>query len=64
MRFLSVCSGIEAASVAWKPLGWSPYVLAEIEPFPREVLMHRHQAHDARIDAVHGRAQQRNECCT
>lgn len=48
MRFLSVCSGIEAASVAWGPIGWTPYVLSEIEAFPREVLRQRHQAHDAR----------------
>lgn len=30
MRFLSVCSGIEAASVAWRPLGWQPVAFAEI----------------------------------
>lgn len=41
MRFLSVCSGIEAASVAWKPLGWSCAGVSEIEPFPRAVLEHR-----------------------
>jgi DNA (cytosine-5)-methyltransferase 1 len=38
MRFLSVCSGIEAASVAWKPLGWEASGFAEIEPFPCAVL--------------------------
>jgi DNA (cytosine-5)-methyltransferase 1 len=48
MRFLSVCSGIEAASVAWKPLGWRPYLLSEIEAFPREVLKARHDARDVR----------------
>lgn len=37
----SVCSGIEAASVAWKPLGWTPAWLSEIEPFPCMVLAHR-----------------------
>ena len=41
MRFLSVCSGIEAASVAWKPLGWTCAGVSEIEPFPRAVLQHR-----------------------
>lgn len=41
MRFLSVCSGIEAASVAWSPLGWSAVAFAEIEPFPCAVLAHR-----------------------
>ena len=42
MRYLSVCSGIEAASVAWAPLGWEPAVYSEIDPFPRAVLKHRH----------------------
>lgn len=41
MRFGSVCSGIEAASVAFEPLGWSPAWFAEIEPFPCAVLAHR-----------------------
>lgn len=41
MRFLSVCSGIEAASAAWEPFGWRPLALSEIEPFPRSVLEHR-----------------------
>jgi DNA (cytosine-5)-methyltransferase 1 len=40
-RYLSVCSGIEAASVAWHPLGWQPLAFAEIEAFPRAVLEHR-----------------------
>jgi len=33
MRYLSVCSGIEAVSVAWQPLGWEPAMFAEIDPF-------------------------------
>lgn len=37
----SVCSGIEAASVAWHPLGWRAAWFAEIEPFPSAVLAHR-----------------------
>lgn len=41
MRYLSVCSGIEAASVAWHPLGWTCAGLSEIEPFPRAVLQER-----------------------
>lgn len=40
MRFGSVCSGIEAASVAWAPLGWKAAWLAEIEKFPAAVLAH------------------------
>ena len=42
MRFLSVCSGIEAASVAWEPLGWEASGFAEIEPFPCAVLAHHY----------------------
>ncbi|WP_458400065.1 DNA cytosine methyltransferase [Mailhella sp.] len=42
MRYLSVCSGIEAASVAWHPLGWEPAAFAEIEPFPCAVLAHHY----------------------
>lgn len=40
--FLSICSGIEAASVAWKPLGWRPLGFAEIEKFPAAVLRHHY----------------------
>jgi DNA (cytosine-5)-methyltransferase 1 len=42
MRFLSVCSGIEAASVAWAPLGWKAVAFSEIEPFPCAVLAHHY----------------------
>ena len=42
MRFLSVCSGIEAASVAWNPLGWEAVAFSEIEPFPCAVLAHHY----------------------
>jgi DNA (cytosine-5)-methyltransferase 1 len=38
----SVCSGIEAASVAWHPLGWRAAFFSEIEPFPRAVLAHHY----------------------
>jgi DNA (cytosine-5)-methyltransferase 1 len=41
VKYLSVCSGIEAASVAWHPLGWEPVGFAEIEKFPSQVLAHR-----------------------
>jgi len=40
MKYLSVCSGIEAASEAWEPLGWEPVAFSEIEPFPAAVLKH------------------------
>jgi len=42
VRYLSVCSGIEAASVAWEPLGWAPVAFAEIEKFPSKVLAHHY----------------------
>jgi site-specific DNA-cytosine methylase len=42
MRYLSVCSGIEAASVAWHHLGWQPVGFSEIEPFPSAVLAHHY----------------------
>lgn len=42
MRYGSVCSGIEAASVAWHPLGWEPAWFCEIEPFPSAVLAHHY----------------------
>ena len=41
IRYGSVCSGVEAASLAWEPLGWQPAWFAEIEPFPAAVLAHR-----------------------
>ena len=40
MRYGSVCSGIEAATVAWHPLGWQPAWFSEIEKFPSAVLGH------------------------
>ena len=42
MNYLSVCSGIEAASVAWHPLGWTAAAYAEIETFPSAVLRHHY----------------------
>ena len=41
LRYLSICSGIEAASVAWHDLGFIPVGFSEIEPFPCAVLKHR-----------------------
>ena len=40
MKYGSVCSGIEAASVAWEPLGFQAQFFSEIEPFPCAVLNH------------------------
>ncbi|WP_267442758.1 DNA (cytosine-5-)-methyltransferase [Bifidobacterium sp. B3998] len=39
---MSIFSGIEAASVAWRPLGWEPVAFSEIEPFPSAVLAARY----------------------
>lgn len=40
IRYLSVCSGMEAASVAWHHLGFKPVAFSEIEPFPCAILKH------------------------
>ena len=42
MIYGSVCSGIEAATVAWHPLGWKPAFFAEIDKFPSAVLAHHY----------------------
>jgi DNA (cytosine-5)-methyltransferase 1 len=42
VTYLSVCSGIEAATVAWHPIGFSPVAFAEIERFPCAVLQHHY----------------------
>ena len=42
MKFGSICSGIEAASVAWNKLGWEASWFAEIEQFPSAVLAHHY----------------------
>jgi DNA (cytosine-5)-methyltransferase 1 len=50
MNYLSVCSGIEAATVAWRPLGWHPVAFAEIETFPSAVLRQHYPAVENRGD--------------
>jgi len=40
MRYGSICSGVEAATLAWEPLGWDCAWVSEIEPFPCAVLHH------------------------
>ena len=42
MKYLSICSGIEAATVAWHHMGWSPVGFAEIEKFPAQLLAHHY----------------------
>jgi len=42
MKYLSVCSGIEAATVAWHHMGWKPVGFSEIEKFPSHVLSHHY----------------------
>lgn len=44
MKYLSLFSGIEAASVAWEPLGWEAQAFAEFEAFPSAVLAHHFPA--------------------
>lgn len=40
-RYVSIFSGVKAASLAWEPLGWEPVAFSEIEPFPCAVLAER-----------------------
>ena len=42
MKYLSVCSGVEAATLAWKDIGWEAGAFSEIEPFPSEVLKYHY----------------------
>jgi DNA (cytosine-5)-methyltransferase 1 len=42
MNYLSVCSGIEAATVAWHDMGWKAVGFSEIEKFPSQVLAHHY----------------------
>jgi DNA (cytosine-5)-methyltransferase 1 len=42
MKYISVCSGIEAATCAWEPLGWQAQAFSEIEKFPSAVLEHHY----------------------
>jgi DNA (cytosine-5)-methyltransferase 1 len=42
VKYGSVCSGVEAATVAWHPLGWEPQWFSEIEAFPSAVLAHHY----------------------
>jgi len=42
LNYLSVCSGIEAATVAWHHMGWNPIAFSEIEKFPSQVLAHHY----------------------
>ncbi len=68
MNYISLFSGIEAASVGWAPLGWKPVAYAEIDPFCCAVLQHHYptvpnvgdmtavnwQAYDGQVDVVVG----------
>ena len=42
MKYLSVCSGVEAATLAWKDIGWEAGAFSEMEPFPCEVLKYHY----------------------
>lgn len=41
MRYYSVFSGVEAATLAWEPLGWEPACFCEVDEFPSAVLRER-----------------------
>ena len=41
MNYGSICSGVEAATLAWEPLGWKAVFFSEVEPFPAAVLQQR-----------------------
>ena len=42
LRYLDVCAGISASTVAWRPLGWEAAAYSEIEAAPRAVLSHHY----------------------
>lgn len=42
IRYATACSGIEAPSVAWEPLGWKPVAFSEVDPFCSKLLQERH----------------------
>lgn len=42
LRYIDVCSGISAPTMAWKPLGWQALCFAEIEAAPRAILAHHY----------------------
>ncbi|MDE3016322.1 MAG: DNA cytosine methyltransferase [Pseudomonadota bacterium] len=42
LKYLSICSGIEAATAAWHALGWQPMGFSEIDSFARAVLAHHY----------------------
>jgi DNA (cytosine-5)-methyltransferase 1 len=42
LSYGSVCSGIEAVSLAWRPLGLNPLWFAEVDPFANAVLSHHY----------------------
>jgi DNA (cytosine-5)-methyltransferase 1 len=51
MKFLSLFSGIEAASVAWNPLGWHAVAFCEIDP-PQCAVLHHHYANTPNIGDI------------
>jgi len=42
MRYLDVCAGISASTVAWRALGWEAAAYSEIEAAPRAILAHHY----------------------
>lgn len=64
MRYVSIFSGIEAASVAWEPLGWEPVAFSEIEPFPSAVLAARYPRVPNLGDITKIDWSKHDDCCT
>ncbi|QHJ77955.1 MAG: hypothetical protein [Caudoviricetes sp.] len=62
MRYVSLFSGIEAASVAWIPLGWHPIAYSEIEPYPSAVLTYRYPQTPNLGDITQIRWEDHDEC--
>lgn len=62
MRYVSLFSGIEAASVAWIPLGWHPITYSEIEPYPSAVLTYHYPQTPNLGDITQIRWEDHDEC--
>ena len=64
MKYVSIFSGIEAASVAWEPMGWEPVAFSEIDPFPSAVLAARYPRVPNLGDITKIDWSKHDDCCT
>lgn len=62
MKYVSLFSGIEAATVAWEPLGWEPVCFAEFDEFPSAVLAERLQGFPSDWTKIPYRGKPADEC--